>query len=258
MIPVDAIGASVRLGGAAVAEAATETAAPESFESTHRGGVTEVDGRAEALEFGSDEPLSIDVLDPRWQEQEERKRGDRASRLAGYSMRLRFDPEERVVEDSGRTPIAARLMVFKAGAVVAIEPADIELEGSGVEVHRTRAADDGHSLELELMVDGEALPAWLEASAFGLYEEHLVPVYPRVDADLDGSGDLTRNDYARFAIHLGARKGRAGYEERLDILPDGRIDRHDLAAFRFNLLEVERARRLKEFESKHRSEEVTP
>ena len=85
-----------------------------------------------------------------------------------------------------------------------------------------------------------------------------MPVYPRVDADLDGSGDLTRNDYARFAIHLGARKGRAGYEERLDILPDGRIDRHDLAAFRFNLLEVERALRLREFESEHQSEESTP
>jgi hypothetical protein len=91
-----------------------------------------------------------------------------------------------------------------------------------------------------------------------LYEEHLVPVYPRVDTDLDGSGDLTRSDYARFAIHFGARKGKAGYEERFDILPDGRIDRHDLAAFRFNLLEVERARRLREFESEHQSEESTP
>ena len=60
------------------------------------------------------------------------------------------------------------------------------------------------------------------------------------------------------AIHFGARKGKAGYEERFDILPDGRIDRHDLAAFRFNLLEVERARRLREFESEHQSEESTP
>jgi hypothetical protein len=48
---------------------------------------------------------------------------------------------------------------------------------------------------------------------------------------------------------VGTQQGDARYEERFDIVRDGRIDAEDLAAFRFNLIETERARRLKALES---------
>jgi hypothetical protein len=272
-IPSRTLGVSVRLGDAVApedepsdsarapgpdelprVEAAYDAAAPDALEGAGDAGGGEGEGSVEELDSGSE----IEIPDPRWEQEEERRRVHRAARLAGYSMRLRFDPRERIVEDSGRTPVEARLVVLKYGDSIEIDPADLKLEGSGVEVYRVRTAADGRGLELELRVDGDALPAWLEASVLGLYEQHLVPVYPRVDVDLDGSGDLTRRDYAAFVIHFGARKGQAGYEERLDILPDGRIDRNDLAAFRFNLVEAERARRLKNLESQDPSEEAAP
>jgi hypothetical protein len=78
-----------------------------------------------------------------------------------------------------------------------------------------------------------------------LDESQLVPVYPQVDVDFDGSGDLTQRDYRVLVEAYGARKGMERYDERLDILPDGEIDDADLVAFRFNLVHAERARRLK-------------
>lgn len=267
-IPSRALGASVRLGEVGDAEVSdspeadeasrVEEAAPDLIESARRDTGPEGEDAVRDLDMERRETLSTEVPDARWEQEEERRRIDRAARLAGYAMRVRFDPEERIVEKSGPTPVAARLTVSRHGESVAIEPADVSLEGSDVEVHRVRAADDGRGLELELRVDREALPAWLEASAFGLHEVHLVRVYPRIDVDLDGSGDLTRRDYAILASHFGARKGQPRFEERFDILPNGRIDRDDLAAFRFNLVETERAQRLKDLVSKNPSEDTAP
>jgi hypothetical protein len=178
--------------------------------------------------------------------------------MAGYSMQLRFDPRERIAEDSGRTTVRAWIGVFKHGDYVDITPEDVDLGGIDVDIRRVRPAEDGRGLDLELAVDADALPAWLEMSSFNLNEWHMVPVYPRVDVDIDGSGDFTRLDYALFATHIGKREGQAGYDERLDILPDGKIDEYDAAAFRFNLVAAERARRLETLGSNNPEEEAAP
>jgi hypothetical protein len=267
-IPSRALGTSVTLGDA-WADASEDSDAPEAMESDDRSYETaavesdsadrdSVDPNSGDSSRVDSEPIEPEFLDPSWEEEEERRRVDREARLAGYAMQLRFDPRERLAEDSGSTTVRAWIGVFKHGDYVDVTPQDVDLDGLNLDIRRVRPAEDGRGLELELAVDADALPAWIQMNAFNMNEWHMVPVYPRVDVDVDGSGDLTRLDYALFATHIGKREGQAGYDERLDILPDGKIDEYDAAAFRFNLREAERARRLETLRSNNPEEVVAP
>lgn len=190
----------------------------------------------------ADEELLRSVLERERETRDRQEVRDNAARLAGYKMVMRFEPEE-MLATAGSTPIRARLYAFRHARMLPLEPRQVSLTGRGVEVVRVTAADDG--LELELRVDGEALPGRLEVRGLGLHAEFLVPVYPQVDVDFDDSGDLTLADYQVLGRSLGAQDGEPLYEERLDIVRDGTIDNADFAAFQFILVETERARRLR-------------
>jgi hypothetical protein len=178
----------------------------------------------------------------------ERERAHRAAQLEGFTMHVRFDPEERFAE-SAPTAIRAELRAFRHGTALPLAADDVSLTAIGATVRTVRPAEDFPGLEIEVDVDPDALPARLEVGLLGLYEDKLVPVYPRVDVDYDGSGDLSARDGVIMTGRVGTQQGDARYEERFDIVRDGRIDAEDLAAFRFNLIETERARRLKALES---------
>jgi hypothetical protein len=164
-------------------------------------------------------------------------------------MHVRFDPEERFAE-SAPTAIRAELRAFRHGTALPLAADDVSLTAIGATVRTVRPAEDFPGLEIEVDVDPDALPARLEVGLLGLYEDKLVlAVEPRVDVDYDGSGDLSARDGVIMTGRVGTQQGDARYEERFDIVRDGRIDAEDLAAFRFNLIETERARRLKALES---------
>ncbi len=194
-----------------------------------------------ALESDPDEaPLSPE---------EERRVRDRAARMAGYQLRVIFDPGDQVVARP-RTELNAEITVFHRGRPIPISSGDLSIATRGVEVKRIRFQDDDEApfAIAELSVDPEALPAEIEVAGFDLYGRYRLPVHPEIDPDLDGSGRLDDADIAMIEDAIGSRKGSQGYAERVDLVPDGVIDGSDLAAFRFNLIQQERARRLRALE----------
>jgi hypothetical protein len=168
--------------------------------------------------------------------------------MAGYAMSVRFFPDEELAEHLS-TPIAAHVNVSDRGGPMTLSPDDVTLRGEGVEILRVTPGEARTGLDIDLVVDREALPARLDVRAFGLYKKLVVPVYPRSNVDFDGSGRADLSDYALFSRSYGAVRGEQRYEERFDLMPDGKIDRDDAAAFQMNLVEVERARRLQALES---------
>ena len=183
------------------------------------------------------------TIDGRSPKDPELVREDRAARIEGYRMWVTFEPKARFAE-AGPTPIEAQIRLFRREDVQPLQPGQIKLTGKAIEVKGMSVGPDGSTVNAELVIDPQSLPARLEVAMLGLHEIHLVPVHPRVDADLDGSGTLDLRDYNMLVPHLGTRRGEPLYEERFDLARDGVIDEADAAALWFNLIETERARRL--------------
>lgn len=176
---------------------------------------------------------------------------DRNARSEGYQLNYVFEPEG-LFAATGTTPIGLTVRVFKLGFPQPLAERDVRLSGTGVTVRKVRISSEGAlgggMLHAELGIDPGALPVRLEIHAFGLHEEHLVPVYPRVDADLDHSGRIDMYDYEIMSAAYGSRPGNLHWEERCDLVRDGIVDEADLWTFQFNMVENERARRLKRLE----------
>lgn len=175
----------------------------------------------------------------------ERRAEDLAARAAGYRLQLRFEPSE-VLAGQGLTQIRAVVRAWRSTEALSLAPEDLRVSGERLRVDRIESA--GQGLEAWLLVDRDALPAWLELDAFGLLERHRVPVHPRADVDFDGSGMADSRDYALLVERLGATRGSDRYDERFDVVRDGIIDEADVDAFRLNMIESERARRLEHLE----------
>lgn len=236
-------------GAAATGAAATPSPPPPSEPPSppeQPVSLSAVGERAPVEALGKQRPgaeWQVDLARP----ENELEKADLQARLAGYNSVIRFEPRELIAEGPA-VQLRARIQLFRHLQPLEIDPADLRLIGSGAEIVQLQRLDD-RSLVAELRVDGSALPAYLELRSFGLYQRSAVPVYPRVDVDLDGSGELTGRDLALMRRQLGALEGEARYSERVDIVRDGRIDDDDYSAFRFILIEEERARRLKLLES---------
>jgi hypothetical protein len=192
---------------------------------------------------GAGEPAPDDASSTQVDRQRVRRIGDFLARKAGYSMYVRFVPEEKLAEE-GTTVMRLRVQVLRHGQPRALEPEDVTIDGPGFEVVQAESTQDPLGLGIELAVAADDLPASVELTAFGLFETHEVPVYPRADIDFDGSGAITEADHRLLARSYGARRGLHGYEERFDIVRDDVLDERDLKAFRANTIEFERARRL--------------
>lgn len=174
-----------------------------------------------------------------------RRAEDLAARAAGYRLQVRFDPPEALADGSS-TPMRAVVRGWRSTEALSLSPEDVRLAGKALRVERIESGEDG--LTAALRIDAEALPAWLELEAFGLLERHRVPLHPRADVDFDGSGSADSRDYTRLVERFGARRGSDRYDERFDLVRDGVIDEADVDAFRFNMIESERARRLERLE----------
>lgn len=170
-----------------------------------------------------------------------RRAEDLAARAAGHRLQVRFEPSESF-SDGASTPMRVTLRAWRFSEALPLSPGSVRLTGTALTVERVVAKDDG--LEAQLRIDGESLPAWLEIESFGLLERYRVPVHPHGDVDFDRSGSVDSRDYDRLVALFGARRGQDRYEERFDLVRDKVIDEADLDAFRFNMIEGERARRL--------------
>ena len=174
-----------------------------------------------------------------------RRAEDLAARAAGYRLQVRFEPSESFSAGSS-TPMHVALRAWRFSEALPLAPESVRLTGTSLTVERVVSKDDG--LEAQLRIDGESLPASLEIESFGLLERYRVPVHPHGDVDFDRSGSVDSRDYDRLVELFGVRRGRDRYEERFDLVRDKVIDEADLDAFRFNMIEGERARRLEHLE----------
>lgn len=171
------------------------------------------------------------------------READLAARLRGYKVVVGFEPQ-RAIAESAETIAEVHISFFRHGSPLAVEPSQVDLRAKGAEVNGWREAAEGDELVAELRVEREALPARLDLRALGLWEQRWVPVYPSIDPDLDGSGSLSLRDLLLMRRRVGAERGSPRYEEKLDLVRDGKIDDEDYSAFEFILVDRERDRRL--------------
>ncbi|MEB2344166.1 MAG: hypothetical protein OZ948_05450 [Deltaproteobacteria bacterium] len=173
----------------------------------------------------------------------ERRAEDLAARAAGHRLQVQFEP--RAVLADGPSPrIRLRVRAWRSIEALSLAPATLQVAGAGVRVEGIEP--DGNGLSVRLVVERRSLPASVELAAFGLLERHPLPVYPRVDVDLDGDGTQGARDRQALIERLGLRAGREGYDDTFDLVRNGVIDAIDLEAFRANLVESERVRRLEQ------------
>lgn len=244
--PIDVRAASARVSLAADPDPSKQTEAPAEDEQgkaareDHEGEAPPEEGASETdTAAPGDGPPRFDAdgrpLDP------ERRAEDLAARAAGYRLQVQFEPAT-VLAEGPSAPIRIRIRAWRSIEALALAPGELRITGNGATIEGVER--EGDALSVRARAERRSLPASVELAAFGLLQRHLLPVYPRATVDLDGDGTEGARDREALIERLGLRTGSEGYEASFDLVRDGVIDAIDLEAFRANLVESERARRL--------------
>lgn len=254
--PIDVEAASARVPLGADPDAAPERAEAPAEDDQATTARAEHDGeeRPEAVAADPDESASgFDAdgrpLDPA------RRAEDLAARAAGYRMQVQFEPAT-VLAAGPSAPVRIRIRAWRSIAAQPLAPGELRVTGKGAIVEDVEPEADG--LSVRVRAERSSLPASVELAAFGLLERHLLPVYPRSSVDLDRDGTEGARDRDALTERLGLRVGSEGYDESFDLVRDGVIDATDLEAFRANLVESERARRLEQIQQSADAKQQDP